>query len=76
MGALHGYVEAQIAAGVFRPVDPALHVRLVQALFVGMMLMEITGDETLTEKRDQIPEAVVELLWEGLVARPGSDGGA
>ncbi len=76
LGALHRYVEAQIGAGVFRPVDAALHVRLVQALFVGMMLMEIAGDETLWEKRDQSPEAVAELLWEGWAARPGPDGGA
>jgi AcrR family transcriptional regulator len=64
------YVEAQIAAGTFRRVNPALHVRLVQGMFIGIMLLELAGDETLREQHDRLPQAVAELLLDGLLARP------
>jgi AcrR family transcriptional regulator len=67
--ALRHYTEAQVAAGNFRPVNPALHARLVPALLIGFMLMEIAGDETLKGLHDQIPQAVAELLLDGLLVR-------
>jgi len=68
LDALQRYVEAEIAAGRLRPVNPALHVRLIQALFMGIILLEIAGDTTLPEMHDQLPEAVADLILNGLLA--------
>ncbi len=68
---LQDYVAERIAAGVFRPVDPALTAQLVMGMFAGLIIPAIRGIAPLPspEKRHALAEAMVDLLLDGVRAR-------
>jgi len=65
------YIAERIAAGVFRPVDPALVAQLVMGMFGGLIVPAIRGMAPLpsAEKRHALAEAMVDLLLDGVRAR-------
>jgi AcrR family transcriptional regulator len=65
---LERYVEARIESGDLRPVDAPLAVRSVQGMFIGLMLLRILGDRTVAARWDDLPDVVVDLLFDGLGA--------
>jgi len=68
---LEKYVAERIAAGVFRPVDPALAAQLVLGMFGSLIVPAIRGMAPLPspEKRRALAEAMVDLLLDGVRAR-------
>jgi AcrR family transcriptional regulator len=69
---IRAYIAQRIAAGAFRPLDPALGARLVIGMYVSLILPAIRGIEQLPsprERRAQV-ETVVDLLLDGVRA-PG-----
>ncbi len=60
------YVEHKVAQGRFRPVSPALVVRLVQSLSLGLLFLELAGDEVVVQHRDKLPAEIAELIRNGL----------
>lgn len=66
---LEQYVRARIASGDLRPVEAPLAVRSVQAMFIGLMILRILGDDTLASRWDDVPEVMVDLLLDGLSAK-------
>jgi AcrR family transcriptional regulator len=71
-GLLEPYVRAQVEGGHIRPVDVPLTVRMVQAQFVGLLVLRILGDEPLRRGWEEVPELLGTLLFDGL--RPGDEG--
>lgn len=71
-GLLEPYVQAHVESGRLRPVDVPLTVRMVQAQFIGLLVLRILGDEPLRSKWEEVPELWARLLFDGL--NPG-DGG-
>ncbi|MBN1260489.1 MAG: TetR/AcrR family transcriptional regulator [Anaerolineae bacterium] len=69
---LQQFIAELITAGIFRPVDPALTARIIMGMFVTPMLPVLRGMDTLPtlEERQAIAEATVDLLLEGIRARP------
>ncbi|MGD2178353.1 MAG: TetR/AcrR family transcriptional regulator [Anaerolineae bacterium] len=65
---LEQYVRARTASGGVRPVDAALAVRSVQGMFIGLMILRILGDDVLASRWDDVPDVLVDLLFEGLSA--------
>jgi hypothetical protein len=65
---LEQYVEARIASGDLRSVDAPLAVRSVQGMFIGLMILRILGDDALVHRWDEMPQVLVDLLFEGLDA--------
>jgi hypothetical protein len=65
---LEQYVEARIESGDLRPVDTPLAVRSVQGMFIGLMILRILGDRMVADRWDELPELLVDLLFEGLSA--------
>jgi AcrR family transcriptional regulator len=63
---LERYVEARVESGDLRPVDAPLAVRSVQGMFIGLMILRILGDRMLDARWDDLPEVVVDLLFDGL----------
>lgn len=63
---LEQYVEARIASGDLRSVDAPLAVRSVQGMFIGLMILRILGDDALVHRWDEMPQVLVDLLFEGL----------
>ncbi|MGD8736599.1 MAG: helix-turn-helix domain-containing protein [Anaerolineae bacterium] len=65
---LEPYIEGQIANGRIRSLDGQLVTRLVQGMFVGLLILRILGDEPLQACWDEVPELLATLLLDGLRA--------
>jgi TetR/AcrR family fatty acid metabolism transcriptional regulator len=71
-GLLEPYVQAQVESGCIRAVDVPLTVRMVQAQFVGMLVLRILGDDPLRSRWEEVPELWATLMFDGL--NPGDEG--
>jgi len=69
---LEGYIQAQVDLGNVRPVDAPLLTRVVQASFIGMLVMRILGDEVLARRWDEVPDMLAGVLFDGVAA--GAEG--
>jgi AcrR family transcriptional regulator len=63
---LERYVAAQVEADRIRPIDPELLTRLVQATFVGLLVLRILGDEPLRQHWEAVPALWATAMFEGL----------
>ncbi|MBN1657340.1 MAG: TetR/AcrR family transcriptional regulator [Anaerolineae bacterium] len=63
---LEGYIQAQVDRGYIHAVDAPLLTRVVQAAFIGMLVMRILGDEVLHTRWDEVPELLAGILFEGI----------
>lgn len=68
---LEQYVKARMEMGHIRPVNVPLTVRLIQGMFVGMLILRLLGDEALQSGWDELPELVATTIFDGLVPREG-----
>jgi TetR/AcrR family fatty acid metabolism transcriptional regulator len=68
---LEGYLQAQVEMGRLRPVNVPLTVRLVQGMFVGLLVLRIFGDEPLQSGWEEVPEALATMVLDGLSASDG-----
>jgi len=66
---LEQYVQARVEMGHIRPVDASLTTRVVQAMFVGLLVLDIVGDETLRAGWDGLPELLASIIFDGLRPR-------
>jgi AcrR family transcriptional regulator len=60
------YVQARIEMGDIRPLEVPLAVRVVQSIFVGLLVLRILGDEQLRSGWDDMPEVLASVVFEGL----------
>ena len=70
-GLIEQYVQARIDLGHIRPVDTALATRAVQAMFVGLLILRIFGDETVVAKWEALPDLLATIIFDGLQAEGG-----
>ena len=63
---LERYVQAQVESGRIRQVDVPLTVRMVQGMFLGLLILRILGDEPLRTEWEQVPELLATLVFDGL----------
>jgi TetR/AcrR family fatty acid metabolism transcriptional regulator len=68
---LEQYLQAQVELGLLRPVNVPLTVRLVQGMFVGLLVLRIFGDEPLQSGWEEVPEALAPMVLDGLSAGDG-----
>jgi AcrR family transcriptional regulator len=59
-----------VAEGSVRPVDPALAVRVVSALFLGVLMLQLIGDPVLDARQDELPDMMAEIILHGLKENP------
>jgi AcrR family transcriptional regulator len=69
---LEPYIEGQISTGHVRALDVSLVTRLVQGMFVGLLILRILGDEPLRTKWDEVPELLATLILDGLRSEDGA----
>ena len=65
------YFGAQMEQGSLRRLDPALTSRSIAATILGLLLLQLLGDEELAARREELPDVLAALLFDGLRA-PGS----
>ncbi len=66
--ALQPYIERQIALGKLRPADPEKMTLVLQALFLGLMVMDLSGEPVITQGDPDLPDQLADLLVHGLGA--------
>jgi AcrR family transcriptional regulator len=71
-GLLEQYVQAQVELGHIRAVNVPLTVRVLQGMFVGLLVMRILDDEALCSQWAQVPVVLTSLVFDGLGAE-GAD---
>ncbi|HEY65057.1 MAG TPA: TetR/AcrR family transcriptional regulator [Caldilineae bacterium] len=64
--ALLPYIERQIALGRLRSVDPEKVTLILQAFFLGLMVMDLSGEPVITRGDPDLPDQLVEMLIHGL----------
>lgn len=70
------FVRARIAAGAFRPIEPEVAARVAMSIFAGLMLPVLRGVAPVppAEERHTLAEGIVDVLLDGVRARPGTCG--
>jgi AcrR family transcriptional regulator len=68
---LEQFVRARIELGHMRPLNVPLTVRLIQSMFVGLIILRILGDEPLRSGWDDLPELVATIIFDGLSPADG-----
>jgi TetR/AcrR family transcriptional regulator, fatty acid metabolism regulator protein len=59
--------EALVASGATRDVDVPLSMRIVAGSVLGLMVLQLLGDETLAARWQELPDALAGLLLPGLL---------
>jgi AcrR family transcriptional regulator len=65
------YVRTRVELGHIRPVDPALAARVMQAMFMGLLVWRIFGDEVLVDRWDELPDLLATIIFDGMRPRGG-----
>jgi TetR/AcrR family fatty acid metabolism transcriptional regulator len=68
---LEGFLQAQVELGHIRPINVPLAVRMVQGMFVGLLVLRILGDEMLQSRWHDVPEIVATMMYDGLKGGAG-----
>jgi AcrR family transcriptional regulator len=63
-----GAFGALSASGVLRDVDPSLSIRIMAGSLLGVLVLQLLGDETLAARWQAIPDVLADLLLPGLLA--------
>jgi AcrR family transcriptional regulator len=69
---IQAFIAERVASGAFRPVDPAIGARVAIGMFAGLIAPSLRGLEPLPsrEERRALAEAIVDILLDGVRARP------
>ncbi len=63
--------QAQSATGQIRSIDVALTVRAIAGLLLGLLTLQLLGDEVIAQRWEELPEVLTSLLFDGL--QPGKE---
>ena len=63
---LERYVQDQVESGRIRQVDVPLTVRMVQGMFIGLLILRLLGDEPLRDGWKRVPELLATVIFDGL----------
>lgn len=69
---VQAFIAERVASGAFRPIDPAIGARVAIGMFAGLIAPSLRGLEPLPtqETRRALAEAIVDILLDGVRARP------
>lgn len=63
--------QAQQGAGQGQSLDVPLTVRAIAGLLLGLLTLQLLGDEVIAQRWEELPEALTSLLFDGL--QPGKE---
>lgn len=63
------YFQAQSAAGQIRTIDIPLAVRSIAGVILGLLTLQLLGDEVIANRWEELPEVLTTLLFDGLQKR-------
>jgi TetR/AcrR family transcriptional regulator, fatty acid metabolism regulator protein len=68
-----GAILALAAAGRLRDLDAALTTRMLAGSLLGLMVLQLLGDETLAARWQEIPDVLADLLLPGFMPMLGPE---
>ena len=68
LGDVEPLLEALRLSGGMRDVDSGLAARALSATFIGLLVMDLLGDDEIARRSDELPEVIVQMFSEGLAA--------
>jgi TetR/AcrR family fatty acid metabolism transcriptional regulator len=60
-----------MATGKIKPFDERLVIRAIAGTFLGLLVLQLIGDETLQQEWDKMPDLLTDLLLNGLLSAEG-----
>ena len=66
-----GHWTKQQGAGQVRSIDVPLTVRAIAGLLLGLLTLQLLGDEVIAQRWEELPEVLTSLLFDGL--QPGKE---
>lgn len=63
--------QTQQAAGQVRGIDVPLTVRAIAGMLLGLLTLQLLGDEAIARRWEELPEVLTSLLFDGL--QPGKE---
>jgi len=64
------FVQHSMDQGELRDLDVALTVRTLAGALFGLFVLHLLGDEALGQRRDELPQVLATVLYEGLHPTP------
>ncbi|HXX79788.1 MAG TPA: TetR/AcrR family transcriptional regulator, partial [Ktedonobacteraceae bacterium] len=58
--------QAQSATGQIRSIDVPLTVRSIAGLLLGLLMLQLLGDEVIVQRWEELPAVLTSLLFDGL----------
>ena len=62
------------AEGRIKAMDTVLVTRIISGAFLGLILMRLLGDIELQKKWNELPDAITEIMLNGLISNGGANG--
>ncbi len=69
------FFQTQMDHGHLRSVDPALAARTFAGAILGLLVLQMLGDQTLAARLDAVPEVLATLFFDGLQPADDSSSG-
>ncbi|HLX41217.1 MAG TPA: helix-turn-helix domain-containing protein [Ktedonobacteraceae bacterium] len=63
--------QGQNVTGQVRSIDVALTVRAIAGMLLGLLILQLLGDEVIAQRWEDLPEVLTSLLFDGL--QPGKE---
>ncbi|MCA9916131.1 MAG: TetR/AcrR family transcriptional regulator C-terminal ligand-binding domain-containing protein, partial [Anaerolineae bacterium] len=60
------FFEQWVADGTVREMDPALTLRAISGMFMGVILLRLMGDEPLQTRWDEMPDIMAQIVLQGI----------
>jgi hypothetical protein len=64
-------LQTQRGAGQVQSLDVSLTARAIAGLLLGLLTLQLLGDEVIAQRWEELPEVLTSLLFDGL--QPGKE---
>ncbi|GHO71599.1 hypothetical protein KSC_104910 [Ktedonobacter sp. SOSP1-52] len=64
------HAQSQQEQGEVRPLDMPLTVRAIASTFLGLLMLQLLGDQEIAQRWEELPEVLTTLILDGLMQKP------
>jgi hypothetical protein len=67
------FFQAQSEQGEARKIDIPLTVRAIASTFLGLLILQLLGDQEIAQRWEELPEVLTTLIFDGLYQKKADD---
>jgi TetR/AcrR family fatty acid metabolism transcriptional regulator len=68
------FFQSLIESGEFRQIDISLAIRTIASTTLGLLVLQLLGDQEIAQRWEELPETITTLMFDGLYKKKGADG--